>query len=63
MRQEGSFTKMGPYIWFGAFTKLLETTEGATNALSVNLLNKICLTIMNSSPWLQSFTSALNLAK
>lgn len=63
MREEGSFTKMEPYIWFGAFAKVLENSEGATNALTVNLLNKICLTITNSSPWLLSFTSALNLAK
>lgn len=54
---------MGAYIWSGAFTKVLEISEGDTNALSVNLLNKRCLTIMNSSPWLQLFTSALILAK
>lgn len=55
--------QMEANIWSGTFTNVLETSEGATNVLSVNLSNKGWLTVMNSSPWLQLFTSALILAK
>lgn len=54
---------MEVHLWLGAFIKVLENSKGDRNVLRLNLLNKICLTIMNLNTWLQLFTKALITAK